>query len=146
MPILCLLHKKVPCPLEGGGLTLSPHYSETYVLCICMYLLCFLNAIFFIILYMFQMYVQNVSIWAKYSRACIEHSVPSGSECFGQIHGKPLWVRFPYLAWIFMMFSHTAYSYNMILFHIHVLIILGARFKDLVDHSRLYRITDLKST
>ena len=55
------------------------------------------------------------------------------------------WVRFPYLAWIFMMFSHTGYS-SMILFHIHELIILGAKFMDLVGHSKLFRITDLKAT
>ena len=34
----------------------------------------------------------------------------------------------------------------MILFHMHVLIIIGARFMDLVDHSKLYRITELNAT
>ena len=42
------------------------------------------------------------------------------------------------------VFSAGLQFYDFV--HIHELIILGARFMDLVDHSKLYRITDLKAT
>ena len=41
------------------------------------------------------------------------------------------------------VFSAGLQFYDFV--HIHELIILGARFMDLVDHSKLYRITDLKA-
>ena len=41
------------------------------------------------------------------------------------------------------VFSHGLQFYDFVP---HVLIILGARFMDLVDHSKLYRITELKAT